>query len=132
DPARLAREQDAADRQLELAQGEDRGAATFEDSAVASRSASSASPSEPPAPRPAAPKRAPEPESASKRASTSPPAVRPAMLVVPIGTTFAVRLNETLATDQNQVGDPFTATLVDPIVDLEGRVLLPSGAVVRG
>lgn len=52
--------------------------------------------------------------------------------MVPTGTTFAVNLDETLATDQNQPGDPFTATISDPIVDLDGRVLLPVGAKVRG
>jgi len=132
DPARLAQEQDAADRELELALEKDRGAPTFEDSAPSPQPAPAPKPAQPSSARPAAPKPAPAPKPEPKRETTPPPTPRPVTLVVPIGTTFAVRLNETLATDQNQVGDPFTATLVDPIVDLDGRVLLPSGAVVRG
>jgi hypothetical protein len=98
---------------------------TFADSApapAAPPASSSPSASRPPASKPA-PKSQPP---------SAPPAPRLATLVVPTGTTFAVHLEETLATDQNQVGDPFSALLTDPIVDLNGRILLPSGALVRG
>lgn len=50
----------------------------------------------------------------------------------PAGTTFAITLNETLSTRSNQVGDAFTATLQEPILDSDGDVLIPAGATVRG
>lgn len=53
-------------------------------------------------------------------------------MIVPTGTTFAVRLDETLGTGQNRAGDAFIATLADPIVATEGTVLIPTGAVIRG
>ena len=59
------------------------------------------------------------------------PAPRTVTLSVPTGTTFAVQLNETLSTDKSVPGDPFTATLADPIVGLDGTVRrchIPGGA----
>ena len=53
-------------------------------------------------------------------------------MTVPTGTTFAIQLDETLGTDRNRPGDPFEATLTDPIVAVDGTVLVPSGAKVRG
>jgi len=53
-------------------------------------------------------------------------------MTVPIGTTIAVRMDETLSTKDSQPGQPFTATIADPIVGLDGTVLIPSGAKVRG
>jgi hypothetical protein len=50
----------------------------------------------------------------------------------PAGSTFAISLNETLSTRTNQVGDGFTATLQDPIMDTDGNVLIPAGATIRG
>ena len=50
----------------------------------------------------------------------------------PAGSVFAVTLNQTLSTRTNSAGDGFTATLQDPIMDSEGHVLIPAGAIVRG
>jgi hypothetical protein len=65
-----------------------------------------------------------------------PDAVRPeprvALATASVGTTFAVTLNETLSTETNQVGDMFTATLEAPIRSVDGDVVVPAGAVVRG
>jgi hypothetical protein len=129
DPSNAAAEQEAIDRELDLAFGEDEGSPTLKDTAPEPAPAAPPAESKPPASQPAparppASKPAPKPE--------EPPAPRLVTLVVPTGTTFAVHLDEMLATDQNQVGDPFTATLKDPVIDLNGRVLLPSGATVRG
>jgi hypothetical protein len=41
-------------------------------------------------------------------------------------------LNETLSTEVNQPGDAFTATLRHPVLDSDGNVVIPAGAVVRG
>jgi hypothetical protein len=125
DPDRAALEQDALDRELDLALEKDRAAPTFTDAAPEPAPAAKPPASQPPAAKPPAAKPAPKP-------AAEPPAPRVVTMVVPTGTTFAVHLDETLATDQNQAGDPFSATLADPIVDLNGQVLLPAGATVRG
>ncbi|HEY8485562.1 MAG TPA: TrbI/VirB10 family protein [Longimicrobiales bacterium] len=129
---RSALEQDELDRELEMALQGDSAPASFKDTAV------SATPEPAPAARPApAPRRetratAPrtEPRPAPRPVERAP---QPTTRVVPAGTTFAVRLDQTLSTDKNQPGDPFTATVTDPVVDAnDGTVLIPAGATVRG
>ncbi|HEU4643622.1 MAG TPA: hypothetical protein VFS44_14290 [Gemmatimonadaceae bacterium] len=51
---------------------------------------------------------------------------------VPTGSTLQVKLNETLGTSQNKVGDPFTATVSTPLSTSSGQVVVPEGAVVHG
>jgi len=50
---------------------------------------------------------------------------------VPAGTALMVRLETTLATFSNRVGDPFRGSLTQPVV-VDGKTLLPAGAVVEG
>src|SRR5580692_2766891 len=50
---------------------------------------------------------------------------------VPAGTTLMVRLDTTLATFSNKVGDPFQAKLTQAIV-IDGNTLIPAGATVEG
>jgi hypothetical protein len=50
---------------------------------------------------------------------------------VPAGTALMVRLDTTLATFSNRPGDPFRASLSQPVV-LNGQTLLPAGAIVEG
>jgi len=50
---------------------------------------------------------------------------------VPAGTALMVRLETTLATFSNRVGDPFRGSLTQPVV-VEGKTLLPAGAVIEG
>jgi len=50
---------------------------------------------------------------------------------VPAGTTLMVRLDTTLATFSNRVGDPFQAKVTQPVV-LNGNTLIPVGAIVEG
>src|SRR5690606_42127877 len=50
----------------------------------------------------------------------------------PDGTTIAERINETLAPNGSQPVQPVTATIADRSVGLDGTVLFPSGAKVRG
>ncbi len=124
---RAALEEDELDRELDLALRGDTATAALEDTA------------EKPAPesRPAArprPESSPRPAPRREEPAREQPRPRPRQvtLTVPTGTTFAIRLDETLSTETNQPGDPFTATLDDPIVSADGEVLVPSGATVRG
>jgi len=55
----------------------------------------------------------------------------PAELTVKPGTYLAVRINQPLSTDHNQVGDPFTATLIQPLV-VDGIVVAHRGQTVYG
>src|SRR6202166_3302314 len=50
---------------------------------------------------------------------------------VPAGTTLMVRLNTTLATFSNRVGDPFQARVTQAVV-VNGNTLIPVGATVEG
>jgi hypothetical protein len=127
DPERDAAEQDALDREVDMALEKDISATTFRDTALSPEPTT-----QPAAPRAETPKPPASKPAVKTQPAAAPPAPRMATLVVPTGTTFAVHLEETLATDQNQVGDPFTARLSDPIVDRSGQVLLPAGATVRG
>jgi hypothetical protein len=61
--------------------------------------------------------------SALLAAQTSPP--------VPAGTALMVRLDTTLATFSNRVGDPFRAKITQAVV-VNGSTLIPVGATVEG
>ncbi len=61
--------------------------------------------------------------SAILAAQTSPP--------VPAGTALMVRLDTTLATFSNRVGDPFRAKITQAVV-VNGTTLIPVGATVEG
>ena len=50
---------------------------------------------------------------------------------VPAGTALIVRLDTTLATFSNRVGDPFRASLTEP-VSVNGKTVLPAGTKVEG
>jgi hypothetical protein len=50
---------------------------------------------------------------------------------VPAGTALIVRLETTLATFSNRVGDPFRGSITQPIV-VDGKTLIPAGATVEG
>jgi hypothetical protein len=50
---------------------------------------------------------------------------------VPAGTALMVRLETTLATFSNHVGDPFHGSITQPIV-VNGQTVIPAGAVVEG
>lgn len=51
---------------------------------------------------------------------------------LPVGTTFNVRLNQTLGTTTSHDGDQFTATVIDPVVAQNGMTAVPAGAVLNG
>lgn len=50
---------------------------------------------------------------------------------VPAGTALMVRLDTTLATFSNRAGDPFRASVTQPVV-VNGQTLIPVGATVEG
>lgn len=50
---------------------------------------------------------------------------------VPAGTSMMVRLDTTLATFSNKAGDPFRASLTQPVV-INGQTVIPQGATVEG
>ncbi len=50
---------------------------------------------------------------------------------VPAGTALMVKLETTLATFSNKPGDPFQASLSQPVM-LDGKTLIPAGARVEG
>ena len=55
----------------------------------------------------------------------------PQTVTIPAGTTLAVRLRQLIATDRQAEGDPFAATLDQPIV-IDGFVIADKGSNVRG
>jgi hypothetical protein len=50
---------------------------------------------------------------------------------VPAGTQITVAMKKTLDSGENQVGDPFTAEVVDDVM-IDGRNAIPAGSLVRG
>jgi hypothetical protein len=55
----------------------------------------------------------------------------PEKIVVPYGTTLAVRLTESLSSELNEKGDTFLASLASPIL-VDDRVVIPEGAGIKG
>jgi len=50
---------------------------------------------------------------------------------VPAGTALTVRLETTLATFSNRVGDPFRGSITQPVI-INGQTVIPVGATVEG
>jgi hypothetical protein len=55
----------------------------------------------------------------------------PHMVVVPAGTVLTLALDTALSSGTSQVGDGFTATVVEPILS-ESRVVIPEGSRIEG
>ena len=127
---RQALEEDELDRELDLALEGDSLAPTFEDTVAGDAD-----------PEPAPQRQAQAPQRQQPQTTTRQPAPqqrqpapqpRTVTRTVPVGTTVSLRMNEELSTERNQAGDAFTARLEDPIVDVDGNVIVPAGATVRG
>jgi BON domain len=75
------------------------------------------------------------PQETAPAAQAPPPAPLPPpppqKVIVPAGTQLTVRLNDSLDSERNQVGDAFHASLSAPIV-INGETVIPSGADVVG
>jgi hypothetical protein len=143
---RAALREDELGRELDLALRGDSVPGTFQDTAVG------VEPTPEPGPAPApprtqqprqprrdpAPTPTPRPRAPERESYTPPPAPIPApqprvtTASIGMGTTMSLTLNETLSTRDNHVGDSFTATLQNAVLDADGDVLIPAGATVRG
>lgn len=51
---------------------------------------------------------------------------------LPVGTTMAIKLNNTLSTDSSRPGDSFAATVAAPVNDPNGQVVVPVGSTITG
>jgi hypothetical protein len=51
--------------------------------------------------------------------------------IIPSGTDLRARVDDTLSTGRNERGDPFSATLLDPVM-ANGQTVLPAGTRLRG
>ena len=56
---------------------------------------------------------------------------RPQSVVVPAGTEIQVRLEQSIASNRSTSGDPFQATVAEPIV-INEKTVIPKGAPVKG
>lgn len=76
---------------------------------------------------------APDPGSpgSTQLAPPAPTEPVPPAATLPAGTSFRVRLMETLDTRRNRAGDTFTAALDEPLVDGD-RVVVPKGTIFTG
>lgn len=74
-----------------------------------------------------------EPYPQREHAGPPPPADQPLppTLTVPPGTIVVMRINDFLSSDKNQIGDPFTGVLAQPII-VNGWVVARPGQVVIG
>jgi hypothetical protein len=133
---RAALRDDDLERELDLAFQGDTFPATFQDTVIGTQPEPEPGPA-PQAQQPRAQQRTPTPapRPAPRQESPAPaPAPQPRVVtaLVPMGTSMSLRLNETLSTETNRVGDAFTATLQHAITDADGHVVVPAGATVRG
>jgi hypothetical protein len=141
---RAALERESLERELELAlQPDTTQQLTLTDIPIEAIEEPAAPPvaAPTPAPRPQPRPTPPPAQQTAPRQTTPAPAPAPAptpaqprvvSYPVPAGTTFGVRLNESLSTNSHAVGSTFTATLAEAILAPNGTVLIPSGAAVRG
>jgi hypothetical protein len=73
----------------------------------------------------------PQANSGQQPANQPAPPPIPPYLTIPAGTFITVRVNQMLSSDRNQVGDAFSATLVQPIV-VNGVVVAEPGQTLGG
>src|SRR5262249_7162822 len=84
-------------------------------------------------PYPAVPQAAPAAQQANPEPAPQPQAEASQQreIAIPSGTPIRVRLNQMLDTRRNRSGDRFTASLVEPVVEV-GRVGVPKAGVFTG
>jgi hypothetical protein len=64
-------------------------------------------------------------------APAPPPPPPPEPIVIPSGTVLTVRLQQGLSSKTNGEGDPFNATLAEPVT-VKGKTVVPAGSSVSG
>ncbi len=79
-------------------------------------------------PSPATPAESPMQTAPAETPQLAPMLPAPA---VPAGTALMVRLDTTLATFSNRVGDPFQGHITQPVV-VNGSTIIPAGAMIEG
>ncbi len=52
-------------------------------------------------------------------------------VMVPAGTEIQVKLDQSIATDRTTSGDPFQASVAEPVM-IDGKAVIPKNALVRG
>jgi hypothetical protein len=136
---RAALEEDELTRDLDLALQGDTLPTTFEDTATQSPAPGPDAQAPAPAPIQQPPRQTPAPRPQPQQPQREEPRQEPerrepttVTRSAPSGTTIALRLNETLSTERNSVGDGFTATVTQAVRAADGTVLIPEGAIVRG
>jgi hypothetical protein len=70
-------------------------------------------------------------QSQASQSSSQAPAPQPMVVTIPRGTEFRVALDRSISSATAQTGDPFTATLLNPISE-NGMVIIPRDARVNG
>jgi hypothetical protein len=58
-------------------------------------------------------------------------AAKPSVITLPSGTVFTVRMGETLSSKTSKAGEPFTASVAEP-VEVNGATVIPTGADATG
>jgi hypothetical protein len=139
-------DQAAVDREMDLALEGQGAEPELRDDPQGDTDALEAPAAPPPAPTPApqaAPPTAPPPPppaEAPVEAEAEDPAPEPVeaetgpamiTLTADYGTEFRIELRQELSTKNNQPGDRFTASVIEPLID-GSRVIVQSGAIVRG
>lgn len=81
-------------------------------------------------PYPQAPYNSNQPNYSQQPNYPAPPPI-PGQLTIPAGTFITVRVNQMLSSDKSQVGDAFSATLVEPLV-VNGIVVAEPGQTLGG
>jgi hypothetical protein len=71
------------------------------------------------------------PPAANPRSSGSIPPAGRATVTLPQGTSLTIRMEESVDTDRNRVGDTFQATLEEQVL-IGNQVIIPRGAAVKG
>jgi hypothetical protein len=79
----------------------------------------------------AQPASAPAPPAQQAAPPAPAPPQPPQKVTIPAGTQLSVRLNDSLDSEKNQVGDTFHASLSAPIV-INGETVIPTGADILG
>ncbi len=54
------------------------------------------------------------------------------LYTVSMGTTFRVRMNNSISSKTAEVGDTFTTTVTEPVYSSTGEVVIPTGSIVTG
>jgi len=71
------------------------------------------------------------PDAAAPAKADTPLSPKPQPVTIVEGTPIKIRTQTTLSTKETKTGDPFTATLAEPIV-IDGNVVAPRGSQVTG